>query len=88
MNNHKLVLVEWEDSSQPISSWRYLSDAPELEVILCASVGWIVDQNERVLMVAPYIGDYKSGGGAQGSGFIRIPSSAVTRIAALEEITC
>jgi len=87
MGNQPLVLVEWEDSTQPISSWRYLNDAPTLEVIECVSVGWIIGKSDSVIMLAPNIGDYKNGEGAQGSGFIRIPQTAITRMVILEEST-
>jgi len=80
---HDLVLIEWEDSTQPTSNWQYLSDAPELEIVQCVSVGWVINENDRVLMLASNIGDYESGDGAQGCGFIRIPKSAITRTAKL-----
>jgi len=84
---HELVLVEWEDSVQPISSWRYLHDLPSLEAVQCVSVGWIVGKNDRVIMLAPNIGDYESGDGAQGTGFIRIPQRSITRMVELVEVT-
>ncbi|VAW96644.1 hypothetical protein MNBD_GAMMA23-780 [hydrothermal vent metagenome] len=79
------MLVEWEDSAQPISSWRYLNDVPALNVVECVSVGWMVGKNDSVIMLAPNIGDCKNGEGAQGSGFIRIPQAAITRMVKLEE---
>lgn len=84
---HKLVVVEWEDSAQPVSGWHYLDEAPELEVVCCKSVGWIIADNSKVMMIAPNLGDYKSGDGAQGSGFIRIPKNSVTRVIELQEST-
>lgn len=81
-----LVLVEWEDSCQPTSSWCYLHDPPALEIVQCLSVGWVIGENDRVLMLASNIGDYESGDGAQGCGFIRIPKSAITRKVGLSEI--
>lgn len=84
-NKHKLVVVEWLDSVQPASEWRHLGDTPELEVITCLSVGWVVGENRQVLMLAPNIGDYRSGGGAQGCGFMRIAACAVTKITELAD---
>jgi len=81
----RLVMIKWEDSVQPTSSWDYLSDAPPLEVVLCLSVGWIIDQNEKVLMIAPNIGDCDSEKNIQGSGFIRIQKVAITKIIELCE---
>ncbi len=86
MDDRPLVLVEWVDSTQPISNWKYLNDAPTLEVVECVSVGWMVGKNDSVIMLAPNIGDFKFGEGAQGSGFIRIPQAAITRMVNLEEV--
>lgn len=86
-NEHKLVVVEWLDSAQPASEWRHISDAPDLEVIRCLSVGWVVGENRQVVMLAPNIGDHKSGGGAQGCGFIRIPACAITKLTELQDPT-
>lgn len=80
-------MVEWEDSTQPVSNWRYLNDPPPLEIIQCVSVGWVIGKSDKVIMLAPNIGDYESGEGAQGTGFIRIPKSSITRIVELQETT-
>ncbi|MDB4308326.1 hypothetical protein N9919_00150 [Porticoccaceae bacterium] len=79
------LLVEWMDSAQPISAWMFLEKKPRLETIQCVSVGWVVGETDEVLMLAPNLGDIESGGSAQGSGFIRIPKSAVTRRVVLIE---
>ena len=79
------LLVEWMDSAQPISAWMFLENKPSLETIQCVSVGWVVGETDEVLMLAPNLGDIESGGSAQGSGFIRIPKSAVTRRVVLIE---
>lgn len=85
----KLVLVEWLDSAQPSPGWRWLTEAPDLEVVRCQSVGWLVAQSDVVIMLAPNMGDIGSESGAeQACGFIRIPAAAVTRMADLREATC
>ena len=66
-------------------AWMFLEKKPSLEAIQCVSVGWVVGETDEVLMLAPNLGDIKSGGSAQGSGFIRIPKSAVTRRVVLIE---
>jgi hypothetical protein len=81
----KLVMIEWLDSAQPAPGWKFLEDAPALEVIQCVSVGWLVGESKTVKMLAPNIGNVQSGGSAQGSGFIRIPTAAVTRQVELKE---
>lgn len=72
----ELVLVEWEDSMQPFAGWAMLDDLPELRIAKCQSVGWIVAENEQVLMLAPNIADIDTNPG-QGSGFIRIPQRSI-----------
>lgn len=49
-----------------------------MEVIECVSVGWLVAETDKVLMLAPNLGYIESKGSAQASGFIRIAKSAVT----------
>jgi hypothetical protein len=83
MSGH-LILVEWVDSAQPVPGWHFLNDAPDLEVVKCVSVGWKVGETDNMIMLAPNIGD-KESESAQGSGFIRIPKSCITRIAQLIE---
>ena len=82
----KLVLIEWVDSSQPIPGWHFMNDMPDLEIVHCVSVGWIVRANKSVKMLAPNMGDIKSKGSAQASGFIRIPTAAIVREVALQEV--
>lgn len=81
----QLVQVEWEDSARPMPEWMHLSDAPKLEVIECVSVGWLIGENKRILMLAPNIGDRDNGNNAQACGFIRIPRKAILRITRLVE---
>lgn len=76
MKLHKLYIVEWVDSVQPVASWRALDDLPELAVIQCVSVGWLVAKNKKVIMLAPNLGG-GDGVTQQGSGFIRIPVASI-----------
>lgn len=78
------MLVEWVDSAQPLPGWRFLEDAPEMEIVECCSVGWVVGETEGVLMLAPNLGDRNSKL-PQASGFIRIPKQAITRKVSLVE---
>jgi hypothetical protein len=84
IDKHDLVLVEWKDSVQPVPNWMLLDEAPDLDAISCVSVGWIISQNDNVVMLVPNLGDHKDDN-AQGCGFIRIPRSAITRIVRLRE---
>jgi hypothetical protein len=73
----RLILVEWEDSVRPLPDWCHLDDLPALEIVQCVSVGFIVAETNRVLMLAPNLGDVGTGN-AQASGCIRIPKSGIT----------
>lgn len=81
----KLVLIEWEDSCQPLPAWRHIADLPESRVIQCCSVGWLVSEANGVKMVAPNMGDIDSEDNLQASGIIRIPEAAITRMVELKE---
>lgn len=85
-NSTPLVLIEWEDSSQPLSTWTHLDSLPEPKVIECVSVGWLVHDDESVKMLAPNMGDLDSKVNMQASGIIRIPAKAITRIVKLLEV--
>jgi len=81
----QLVQVDWEDSAQPVASWMHLTDLPDLAVIQCSSVGWIVAEDESVLMLAPNLGDRLNESNAQASGIIRIPKRCIVRMVPLLE---
>ena len=86
-----LVLVEWEDSAQPIPCWIRLSEFEPSTVVSCVSVGWLIQNDERMKVLAPNMGEVEDAEQIQASGIIRIPTSAVTRIVRLREgqtLTC
>ncbi|WP_086931633.1 hypothetical protein [Agarilytica rhodophyticola] len=76
MKNPKLIKVKWIDSAQPVPSWSFLEDMPDMEAINCESVGWLVAESDDVIMLAPNIANVGSES-AQGSGFMRIPKCAI-----------
>ena len=79
---HRLVIVEWNDSSQPVSAWQWVSDYELPEITRCISVGYLIADTDHAIAVAPNIGDVGCER-IQASGIIRIPRSAVSRIADL-----
>ena len=79
---HRLVLVEWEDSAQPVPGWQWIADYAVPEIIKCVSVGYLIAETDQAIAVAPNIGDVGCER-IQASGIIRIPRSAVSRIADL-----
>ena len=75
----KLVLIEWEDSAQPVAAWQYLADMDPPEVVQCKSVGYLIADEKNVKVLAPNVGELETEH-AQASGVIRIPTRCVTRI--------
>lgn len=80
-----LVLVEWEDSAQPVPGWVRLADFEAPRIVSCASVGWLIHDGSDVKALAPNMGDFDDAAHVQASGIIRIPARTVTRIIRLGE---
>ena len=83
---YKLVLIEWEDSAQPVPGWQFLDEADYSDVVVCQSVGWLVGDSEGVKALAPNIGNMGEDG-EQGSGIIRIPARCVKSVTPLVGVT-
>jgi hypothetical protein len=85
-----LVLIEWEDSAQPIPSWRLLADFEPASTLKCASVGWLIQDDDQVKALAPNMGAVNAERSLQVSGVMQIPASCVLRITRLKEprLTC
>ena len=80
-----LVMIEWEDSAQPIPSWAYLADVEAArQAVICASVGWLIHDGETVKTLAPNMGALADND-PQVSGVIRIPTRSVIRVARIDE---
>ena len=81
-----LVIVEWVDSSQPQANWSFLDELPELQVVECASVGWLVHQSADVIGLAPNMGNTRADqDSVQTSGLMTIPTRCVLKITCLDE---
>ena len=80
-----LVMIEWEDSAQPMSAWTHLSDFPIQTVVRCASVGWLIQDTKSVKVIAPNMGAIDDESNLQVSGVIRIPTRCVVRVVRLKE---
>lgn len=86
MGEHRLVLVEWDDSAQPVPSWAWLEDHSWESVVKCRSVGWLVFDGEEVKALAPNKGNLGEDEALQVSGVIRIPTRCITRLVDLGEV--
>jgi hypothetical protein len=78
-----LVLIEWEDSAQPVSDWLWLSHCDEFSCVICQSVGWLIHDGEDVKALAPNVGVWEHDKDAQVSGVIRIPARSIRKIVSL-----
>jgi hypothetical protein len=84
-NSRPLVMVEWEDSAQPIPAWSYLASFEAPGIILCASVGWLIRDDDDMKALAPNMGAIDNENSVQVSGVIQIPTRCVRHITRLDE---
>jgi hypothetical protein len=71
----EFVVIQWEDSRQPTSSWAWVEDV-DVGVVPCVSAGWLIHDGEDVKAIAANLGD----DGKQASGVIRIPTRCIIKI--------
>lgn len=80
-----LVIIRWEDSAQPLAAWQHLSKLKPAEPIECATVGWLVRDDESAKVVCQSIGGLGNPANAQASGIMTIPTRCVLSIENLSE---
>lgn len=80
-----LVIIRWQDSAQPISAWKHISDLPRTGPIECATVGWLLKDNDEVKVICQSVGDLHNPHNAQASGIMTIPARCVLSIERLSE---
>ena len=80
-----LVIIRWEDSAQPIPAWRHLSQLPETRAIECATVGWLLKDDDDIKVLCQSVGDLDNAHNAQASGIMTIPTRCVISIERLTE---
>lgn len=85
MSDCRLVMIEWEDSAQPIAAWAYLDSLDTSQAVRCVSVGWLINDGPDVKALAPNMGTLGEESSVQVSGVIRIPTRCITRIVELDE---
>ena len=84
-NKCPLVLIEWEDSAQPMPAWQRLADLDLPGHIICASVGWLIKDGKKTKVLAPNMGAINCPSNIQASGFMQIPTRCVIDIKPLSE---
>ena len=83
--NCPLVIIRWQDSAQPLSSWQYLSALPRTRPIECATVGWLLKDDDDIKVICQSVGDLDNPKNAQASGIMTIPARCVISIEILTE---
>ena len=80
-----LVMIEWEDSAQPIPAWSYLASFEAPGTIRCVSVGWLIRDDDQMKALAPNMGAIDDENSVQISGVIQIPTRCVLKTTRLSE---
>lgn len=80
---YPLVLVEREDSQQPIPSWQWVEEYQMPTVVYCRSVGYMISKTKLAIALAPNLGGLDTEN-VQGGGIMRIPRSAIRKISNLK----
>ena len=80
-----LVIIRWQDSAQPLPSWQYLSALPRTRPIECATVGWLLQDDDDIKVICQSVGDLENPKNAQASGIMTIPARCVLSIEKLTE---
>lgn len=86
-NGCPLVMIEWMDSAQPQSCWKFLADVGTPDSIHCVSVGWLVADGEENKSVVPNMGNINDPDSIQVSGVVTIPVCSIVKITMLQEPT-
>ncbi len=84
-NDCPLVIVRWLDSAQPLPSWQYLSALPQTRPIECATVGWLLKDDDDIKVICQSVGDLGNPKNAQASGIMTIPARCILSIEKLTE---
>lgn len=85
VNACPLVMIEWEDSAQPIPAWSYLASFEAPGTIRCVSVGWLIRDDEQMKALAPNMGAIDDENSVQVSGVIQIPTRCVLHVTPMTE---
>ena len=78
-------MIEWQDSAQPIPSWAYLASFDAPGIVRCASVGWMIREDDVAIVLAPNMGAIGNENSAQVSGMIQIPTRCIVNVTRLKE---
>lgn len=80
------MLIEWSDSRQPTNARAHLADIGKRTPVECVSVGFLIQDDDDVKVLAANMGDI--GEEMQATGVITIPTVAVHAVKPLIEAYC
>lgn len=80
----KLVLVTWIDALGCSSSWRDKEHLADSKPLLCRSVGWILRDDDKYIVLVPHIADETQYNEWQGCGDMTIPRGMIQKVQLLE----
>ncbi len=76
--------VEWQDTYGCSATWQEINPAGETEMMLCHSVGWIIKQTKKCVVIVPHLSQNTNLARPQGCGDITIPTAAIVRMTPLK----
>lgn len=53
--NYKIVQIKWTDSYRMQDGWLYKEDFPEIVDDICYSIGYVVDETDKHIVISPHI---------------------------------
>lgn len=75
-----LVFIEWQDSYGCSSTWQEIDPDGQPQMMLCHSVGWIVRQSRKCVVVVPHLSQNEDLAKQQGCGDMTIPTASIVRM--------
>ena len=79
----KIVLVEWNDAYEMDSGWHSLEDAKKWNLCLCYSVGYLLSENEKSIVIGADVG---VGCDSDVGRVQSIPKGCISDITILKEV--
>ena len=79
MLERKLVAIVWEDSYGCSANWQPTKDLDQHDPVTNYSVGWVLSENDRAIVLAPHITEGTAHCEEQACGDMIIAKSAILR---------
>lgn len=73
----KIEIIEWIDSYGCSASWQEIADGIELETITCFSIGYVLKENDNLLVIVPHYAPKTVLNSPQGCGDMCIPKKCI-----------